>query len=84
MYKIVIFSHPKVQRGRVKLSLLVASSPLRFAAIEDSQRKMVKGRAWTKAEDMACIKAFVIVSEDAVLVCALSGREGNYVYVGKL
>jgi hypothetical protein len=49
----------------VKLSLLVASSPLRFAAIEDSQRKMVKGRAWTKAEDMACIKAFVIVSEDA-------------------
>jgi hypothetical protein len=25
---------------------------------------MVKGRAWTKAEDMACMKAFVIASED--------------------
>jgi hypothetical protein len=25
---------------------------------------MVKGRAWTKAEDIACVKAFVIVSED--------------------
>jgi hypothetical protein len=43
----------------------VAFSPLRFAAIEDSQRNMVKGRAWTKAEDMASIKALVIVSEDA-------------------
>jgi hypothetical protein len=26
---------------------------------------LVKGRAWTKAEDMACINAFVIVSEGA-------------------
>jgi hypothetical protein len=43
----------------------VATSPLRFAAIEDSQRNMEKGRAWTKAEDMACMKAFVIASEDA-------------------
>jgi hypothetical protein len=25
---------------------------------------MVKGRAWTKAEAMACMKAFVIASED--------------------
>jgi hypothetical protein len=65
MYKIVIFWHPVFPRGKTKLSLLVASSPLRFAAIEDSQRNMVKGRAWTKAEDMACMKAFVIASEDA-------------------
>jgi hypothetical protein len=43
----------------------VASSPLRFAAIENSQRNVVKGRAWTEAEEMACMKAFVIVSEDA-------------------
>jgi hypothetical protein len=43
----------------------VASSPLHFAAIEDSQRNMVKGRAWTKAEDMSCMKAFVIASEVA-------------------
>jgi hypothetical protein len=43
----------------------VASSPLFFAAIEDSQRNMVKGRAWTKADEMACMKAFVIASEDA-------------------
>jgi hypothetical protein len=43
---------------------LVAPSPLRFAAIEDSQRNMVKGRAWTKAEEMACMKAFVIALED--------------------
>jgi hypothetical protein len=26
---------------------------------------MVKGRAWTKAEEMACMKSFVFVSEDA-------------------
>jgi hypothetical protein len=63
--KIRKFLAPEVQCGREMLSLLVASSPLRFAAIEDSQRNMVKGRAWTKAEDVACIKAFVIVSEDA-------------------
>jgi hypothetical protein len=25
---------------------------------------MVKGRGWTKAEDLACVRAFVIVSED--------------------
>jgi hypothetical protein len=25
---------------------------------------MVKGGAWTKAEEMACMKAFVIASED--------------------
>jgi hypothetical protein len=42
----------------------VAPSPLRFAAIEDSQRNMVKGRAWTEAEEMACMKTFKIVSED--------------------
>jgi hypothetical protein len=65
MYKIVISWHSEVQRGRRKLSLLVASSHLRFAAIEDSQRNMVNGRAWTQAEDTACMKAFVIVSEDA-------------------
>jgi hypothetical protein len=42
----------------------VATSPLRFAAIDDSQGNMVKGRAWTKAEVMACMKAVVIASED--------------------
>jgi hypothetical protein len=26
---------------------------------------MVKGRAWAKAQEMACMKAFVIASEDA-------------------
>jgi hypothetical protein len=26
---------------------------------------MVKGRAWTKADEKACMKAFVIASEDA-------------------
>jgi hypothetical protein len=57
MYKIVIFWHPEVQRGKRTLSL-------RFTAIEDSQRNMVKGGAWTKADDMACMKAFVIASED--------------------
>jgi hypothetical protein len=39
--------------------------PLRLAAIEDSHRNIVKGRAWTKADDMASMKAFVIASEDA-------------------
>jgi hypothetical protein len=43
----------------------VASVPLRFAAIEDSDRNIFKGRAWTKADDMASIKAFLIGSEDA-------------------
>jgi hypothetical protein len=42
----------------------VAPSPLRFAAIEDSQHNMVKGRAWTKADEMACMKTFKIASED--------------------
>jgi hypothetical protein len=42
----------------------VAPSPLRFAAIEDSQRNMVKGRACTEAEEMACMKTFKIASED--------------------
>jgi hypothetical protein len=42
----------------------VAPSPLSFAAFEDSQRNMVKGRAWAKAEEMACMKAFKIASEN--------------------
>jgi hypothetical protein len=42
----------------------VAPSPLRFAAIEDSQRNMVKGRAWTEPEEMACMKTFKIALED--------------------
>jgi hypothetical protein len=64
MYKIIIFWHLEVQRGRNTLSFLEATSPLHFAAIEDSQRNMVKGRAWTKAEEMAYLKAFVIASEN--------------------
>jgi hypothetical protein len=64
MYKIVIFWDPAVQRDRGRCPSH-CDFPLRFAAIDDAQRNMVKGRAWTKAEEMACMKAFVIASEDA-------------------
>jgi hypothetical protein len=63
MYKIVIFWHPKFNSGEDTVPL-VAPSPLSFAAIEDSQRNMVTGRAWSKAEEMACMKTFKIASED--------------------
>jgi hypothetical protein len=65
MYKIVIFWLREVQSGRRNLAVLVASAPLPFAASEDSHRNIVKGRAWTKADDMASMKAFVIASGDA-------------------
>jgi hypothetical protein len=42
----------------------VAPSPLRFAAIEDTQRNIVKGRVWKKAEEMACMRTFKVASED--------------------
>jgi hypothetical protein len=63
MYKIVIFWYPDVQRGRGRCPSRGAFA-LRFAAIEDSLRNMVKGRAWTEAEEMACMKTFKITSED--------------------
>jgi hypothetical protein len=41
----------------------------------------VKGRAWTKAEDMASMKAFVIASEDAEKgVCQKRGDFMNTVF----
>jgi hypothetical protein len=40
-----------------------SAAPLSLA-VSHFQRKMVKSRAWTKTEEIACVKAFVIVSEE--------------------
>jgi hypothetical protein len=45
--------------------MLVASSPVFRSYRILSQRNTMKGRARTRAKEMACMKGFIIASEDA-------------------